>query len=135
MDQQNVITTQEFLTLHRSLIAISKYKFSPQVAYRIGRAINNSKSIPTDFEKSRLKVLNEVGTLSEDKTNFSIVGKEEEFQKRMDELLETPVTLKWHKISLESLGHVQIEPEHIAALEGVLIVDIPESELNKAANA
>lgn len=107
-----------------SIQALANTKLPVKTSYRVGKIINALQPELEDYEKQRQKLIQQYGKLSEDGTQYLFEGENAvKFQEKINEILDEDLTLIFPKLSLEDLGNIEIEPAHLAALDGFIIED------------
>lgn len=107
-----------------ALSALAATKLPAKSAYRVAKAINLIKPELTAYEESRLKLAEQFGVKSEDGTSFQFdADGAASFSKGMADLGNEDVDLKLPTVTPDELGDIEIEPMHLAALDGVLIME------------
>ena len=131
MEQLSSVKTKDFLNLQASLSALANTKMpTSKVSYRIGKAVSNSQSLLKDYERKRVDLCKKYGVLSADGSVYDFGDNLVAFNEAFQDLLESEININWHKISLESLSGIPIEPVHLANLDGVLIVEMTEADIH-----
>lgn len=109
-----------------ALNALGAAKLPAKTAYRVARAINATKSDILAYEEARLKLAESLGTRTDDGQSFRFEDdKGQVFFKQHLALLEEEVSVQFTQISLADLGDVQIEANHLAVLDGYVLIDPP----------
>ena len=107
-----------------ALQALAGTKLPAKSAYRVAKAINLITPELKLFEEHRLKLAEEHGTKSEDGQNYTFAnGSAEAFSAALQTLLDEEVAITLPTISPDDLGTADIEPAHLAALDGIIIKD------------
>jgi hypothetical protein len=120
---------QDVLNSNQALYALAQKQLPATAAYRVGKAINKARQVAQDFDRKRYAFISglEGVTLSDDKKEFNIEGREAEVQEGIQKLLDEECTIEFPKIPLDMLKNIEIEPIHLAALDGWLIADLSEA--------
>jgi hypothetical protein len=108
-----------------SLQTLSNLKLTSKVSYRIAKALNIIKPELEIYDKERVKLAQELGTQSEDGKGYNFAGDNlNKFQTQIQAILDEEISLPGlTMITIDELGAIEIEPIHLAALEGILITD------------
>lgn len=107
-----------------ALQALAGTKLPSKTAYRIAKCINLITPELKLFEEHRLKLAEEHGTRSEDGTQYQFAnGAAEAFSAALQTLLDEEVAITLPTISPDDLGSAEIEPSHLAALDGIILKD------------
>ena len=85
-------------------------------SYKVKTILGACQVAIEDFEAKRIKLAEEHGTLSKDKSHykFSKKGSQEAFQKGMEEMLDDEIEIEVQKIPLELIDdYIEVEPSQI----------------------
>ena len=105
-----------------SLQALGGMKLPVKVAFRVGTALTAIKPVMETFEKSRMDLFEELGTLDEAQQSYSVpADKLPEFNKQFAALIEEDCAVTLPKIKLSEMGDVSIEPQHLFALTDMFV--------------
>lgn len=108
-----------------SLQAMAATKLPVKAGYRVAKAMNLIKPDLAAYDEQRTKLLQEFGTLSEDRASYTFTPESGKlFAEAHQQLLEEECDLVLPTIQLDELGDLSIEPMHLAILSA-LIVDAP----------
>ena len=122
-----MVQVQTVLNGQQALFALSQKSLPAKVSYRIGKAINQSKSVARAFDEARRNYCLSLDLpISEDKQSFITEGREKEVGEGIQKLLDAECDTKFMPVSLASLGDIQIEPIHLAALDGWILTEPAE---------
>lgn len=117
-----------------SLQALSATKLPAKAGYRIGKALNKVIGEMKEFEAQRIKLAASIGELSPDggtylfrkidpETKEVLFDRTDEFNSQFAALLDEEADLDLPTITPDDLGDVEIEPRHLAVLDGIVIVE------------
>lgn len=113
----------ELLDIHPALVALAETKLPVKAAYRVARALKACRPSIETFHEARAKLAAELGRLSKDGQRYEFDDGGAAFGAQVRELLEEDAgDIELPKIQLAELGDVKIEPLHLAALDGTVIV-------------
>ena len=116
----------ELTNMLPALNALGNQKIPVKAGYRVAKAINLLKSDLAVYDEQRTKLLQEFGTLSDDKASYNFTGDSGKlFQTAHQQLLDEECTLVLPTIKLSELGELNFEPVHLAALTAMLDDDTP----------
>lgn len=117
----------DVLSMQSSLEALAATKLPAKAAYKVGKALNQARSMINHIRMSQSAVYKEFGDLSEDKAQYLVpadADRSQAFHEAMGKVLTLEMTAEFHPISLNDLGDVEIEPGHLANLMGHFIVEL-----------
>lgn len=105
--------------------ALSQKKLNMRMAYQLAKIIKEVQKEFELFQETRMKLINEYaerdegGQLKVDENNNFTIPKEkiQDFQKELNELLETQVELQINKINLDELEDVKFTPMELIKIE------------------
>jgi hypothetical protein len=120
------LTMNQLMQMQVSLVALSQIKLPAKVAYRVGRDLDKVGSHGKQAIGDMQKLYRETGVISEDGTQYLPPTDPEAaavFQAAWSEIQNREVEIEFLTISLAELGDAVIEPAHLMALEGVIVVD------------
>lgn len=115
----------EITNMLPALNSLAAQKIPVKAGYRIAKTLNMIKPDLAAYEEQRTKLLQEFGTLSEDRGSYNFTNANSLlFQVAHQALLEEEVVfLVLPTIKLSELGELSIEPLHLAALSSIIIED------------
>lgn len=114
----------DLLRMQQSLTALANTKLPIKPAYRIAKALGQIEPVLKDLNVKQHELYKQFGDLNEDKTQYVVPEtRKEEFNAAMAALTEEPVSLELLKTNISEFGSVLIEPVHIMALDGFVLVD------------
>lgn len=104
---------------------LSQKKLNMRMAYQLAKIIKEVQKEFELFQETRMKLINEYaerdedGQLKVDENNNFTIPKEkiQDFQKELNELLETQVELQINKINLDELENVEFTPMELIKIE------------------
>lgn len=115
----------DLLTIVPAMQALTQIKLPAKVSYRVGKAMNMIEPELRAYEKTRGELMRQYGKPHADGMKFTFEGENrDEFVKAMDALVAEEVTTKLPTVTLEDLGDIEIEPAHLAALDGIILVEV-----------
>jgi hypothetical protein len=128
------LSINKLMQLQVSLIALSQTKLLVKAAYRIGRALDKTASAGKQAMMDLQALYREHGTLNAEGTQYAPPTDPEAmaaFQAAWDAVQNSEVEIEFLTVTLEDLGEAVIEPAHLMALEGIVLVteDAPVSGL------
>lgn len=105
--------------------ALSQKKLNMRMAYQLAKIIKEVQKEFELFQETRMKLINEYAERDEDgrlkideNNNFTIPREKiQDFQKELNELLETQVELQINKINLDELEDVEFTPMELIKIE------------------
>jgi len=107
-------------TLIQSKDAISKIgqlKLRAKLAYDIAKIIKQVEEEFTNFDKIRIKKIQDYGNKKKDGT-FEIKNEKTEiFSNEIQELLDSEIDLKFNQLHISELGDLEIEAQTLMALD------------------
>lgn len=107
-----------------ALSALGATKLPAKIAYRVAKALNAIKADYTTYEEQRTKLLRELGTPDKVDPNIVRLGDNAAaFDEQIKALIDEDVAVTLPTITLDDLGDASIEPMHLAALDGIFIVE------------
>ena len=116
----------ELLAIQQSLSALSQLKLPVKVAYRISKGLKQLARLGIAVNKEQHELYRTMGELNEEGTQFVIPeDKTEAFNAAMQSILDRDEPFDFTPVSLDDLGGISIEPMHLAALDGIMLTDVP----------
>lgn len=105
-----------------SLQALGGMKLPVKVAFRVGTALTAIKPVLENFEKSRMGLFEQLGTIDEAQQSYNVpADKLPEFNKQFAALVDEDCAVTLPKIKLSEMGDVSIEPQHLFALTDMFV--------------
>lgn len=105
-----------------SLQALGGMKLPVKASFRVGTALTAIKPVMENFEKSRMGLFEQFGTLDESQQTYSVaVEKLPEFNKQFAALVDEDCAVTLPKIKLSEMGDVSVEPHHLSALADMFV--------------
>ena len=126
----------KLLEITPALTALSQTKLSAKVGYRIAKAINLVNPELMAYDAQRVKLAESLGKKSADGKVFEFIeidpetkevirDNSKEWDAQLKAMGEEEVDIKLPTITPDDLGDVSIEPAHLAALDGIIIKEVP----------
>ena len=123
------LTMNQLMTMQVSLVALSQIKLPAHpAAYRVGRALDAIASASEQAIADMSALYREKGVLNAEGTQYAPPTDPEAlaaFQAAWTEIQNREIEIELHPIRVSDLGDGAIEPVHLMALNGVMIVDDP----------
>jgi hypothetical protein len=96
-----------------------------KTAYKVGKAIHKVNSIMKKFEKDRMALFEQLGTMQDDGVNINIdPEKQSEFKKNFEALLDEETSIEnLLTIDLSEFDGILIEPSILAALDWLIVCE------------
>ena len=118
---------QTLLGVAQALSVLNTSKIPVKAGFRIAKAINLVNAEIKTYDEQRLKLAQELGTLTEDGRNYQFLGDNGViFTTQLNELLDEEVDLSLPSITIDELGeNFSIEPQHLAALMDINLITQP----------
>lgn len=115
-----------------ALQALGATKLPAKIAYRVAKALNLIRADVMAYEEQRITLLRELGTPDKADANIVRLGDNAAaFDEQIKALLDEDVTITLPTITLDDLGDASIEGAHLAALDGIFIVEPATPEAPK----
>lgn len=107
-----------------ALQALYAQKLPVKVSYRIARILNIIKPDMLAYEEARMGLFREFGVSADGGNSYSIPPEKAlEFNEQFKLLVSEDLKVELPKIKISELGDLQIEPQHLMALDPLLIDD------------
>lgn len=106
-----------------ALTALAATKLPAKTGYRVAKTLNAFRADVALYEEERNKLVSALGIPMDDNSgNFKLVGESfMKFNEQHEAMLDEEVTPSFFPITPEDLGNVEIEPQHLAVLDGIFI--------------
>lgn len=106
-----------------ALSALAATKLPAKTGYRVAKALNTFRSDIASYEEQRNKLVSELGTpVNDGSGNFKFEGEAfKAFNEQHEAMLEEEVSPSFASICPDDLGNAEIEPVHLAVLDGIFI--------------
>lgn len=112
------------LEIAPALSALGATKLPAKIAYRVAKALNAIRADVANYDEQRMKLLRELGKPDEKDPNIVRLGDNAAaFDEQIKALIDEDVTVTLPTITLDDLGDASIEGAHLAALDGIFIVE------------
>ena len=117
----------QLLEVTPAINALAGTKLPAKTGYRLGKWITLVKAEEAEFHAARNKLLQELGTAGEANADgsmpFSFTAENgKQFVEQQNALSDEEVdTASLPTITPDDLGSAEIEPHHLAALDGIII--------------
>ena len=112
----------KILEISGALNVLANTKLPAKASYRVAKAINLITSELKVYDQARVKLAEELGTKSEDGSRFDFADDAaKSFNDQIQALLEEEVDITLPTVTPDELGAIEIEPLHLAILDGVII--------------
>ncbi len=115
-----MLTLKDLLSAQPALEKISQSKMPGKLAYTISRNLRLVVQELTDYDRARINLLSQYGTLNEEKNIYELNGNKEIFEGEMAELLKTEVHIALHKINLANLDSLELTPGECLLLDWMI---------------
>jgi len=120
-------TMNQLMTIQVSLVALSQIKLPAHpAAYRVGRALDAIASATKQAIADMQALYQKHGVLMSEGTQYTPPTDPEAltvFQSAWTEIQNREIEVELRPIRVSDLGNGQIEPAHLMALDGVMILD------------
>lgn len=119
------ITLEQLVNSTEGLKGLSEKPLKARCAYAVGKIIKAADAEMSNFNETRMELIKKYGEKREDgELNSDANGNvmipvelREEFNKEMQELLDTPVEINANKIKLDDIKNVEFTPAEMAQLD------------------
>lgn len=107
-----------------ALNALAQTKLPAKTGFRIAKALTMIRPELAAYEEQRIKLAESLGKKTEDGQQFHFEDENAKmFIAQMNALTDEDVNIQLPTIAPDDLGDVSIEPAHLAALYGSVIVE------------
>lgn len=110
------------LQAHKSLTSLSKNKMPLSVSFRIAKNVSELSSVVDSFYKEREKRINELNSMS-NRESEEAKSKAKDFQKELDELLDSEVEMSLDVIDLSTCGDISVAPEDLIGCSDFITIE------------
>ena len=112
----------QLIEIFPALNTLAQSKLPAKTGYRIVKAINMIKPELAAYDGERLKLCEELGTKTEDGQQFQFeTDAAKQFMEQLNALIDEEVDITLPTITPDDLGNLNIEPQHLLALDGIFI--------------
>lgn len=108
----------QLLDSTEALTALSSKAIPVSVSFKLAKIIKLVDAEAKAFQDARMKRAQELGSLSEDKTQYLLSEENKaQFVEEMTKLLVSEVSLSYDQFKVEDFGKIELEPKHLAVLD------------------
>jgi hypothetical protein len=124
------MNVQDLHNIFGPLQQLGNIKLPATASYRVGKGFKKLQSVLNEFEKKRMALAAELGTISKDGSKFEFTPENDViFKDKMNIALAVEVNIDLPKLAIADLANVNIEPSILAALDGIIIFDTLDLKL------
>ena len=122
-------TLREVIETYESVRALALQPMRASASFKIAGLLRQMEDTIKPYDETRLRRAGELGKLNTTTNHFEFEeGKEEEFNREMDELLNAEVELRFKPVPLAELSGVSIAPAHAMKLGWVVALPAEADE-------
>lgn len=111
---------REVMQLQAGLMAIPKATLPFKIRWIVGKVINQCRSALGAVDSKQKALYREMGEPNADKTQVAVPPEKwEEFQAKVEAMLDDECVVEFHKIKLADLEAADLDAVHLGALERI----------------
>ncbi len=104
---------------------LAETKLPVKASFRVAKALQLASTDLTVYEQERMKLLQKLGVLSDDKSQYVFESAEnmQAFQEAITTLQNEEVSVELPTVSVEELGDIELAPGTLFPLLGILVTE------------
>ena len=123
-DLKSVTTISVLIGVLPAIRNLASFALPVAASFRIARILKVVTEIIETYDETRIKLASTLGTLKEDGSEYIFDDTNAPlFAEQYKELLDEPISITWELVPADKLGDLEIEPNALIPLLGVVLED------------